>query len=186
MRKRESSQEERQHPVKLFQGTWDSTVFMTKDGATTRSKAKTKKDGTRNPSSSSSTSVGCPRLERGIRRPGGGTRKPRTRRIYRNRSRKHPRTTKFANSWSWSHTTERSSGSSPGQPDFSSTCSRKKNPEVRKNRFKPILWTLSCTIAFKRLKNALCLGPVLQASDPSRNLRVQTDASDYVVGYVIE
>src|SRR5215471_3035851 len=56
-------------------------------------------------------------------------------------------------------------------------------PDLRKNR--PIVWTASCEVAFQRLKEALTNAPVLHQPDPPILYTIETDASDFAVGYAL-
>jgi len=49
-----------------------------------------------------------------------------------------------------------------------------------------ILWTAQCEEAFVKLKNLLTSAPVIQPPDWSLPFEIMCDASDYVVGAVLE
>ena len=50
-------------------------------------------------------------------------------------------------------------------------------------RNRPIQWNTAHQFAFERLKQALTNAPVLVQPDPSKPYTIETDASDFAVGY---
>ena len=60
---------------------------------------------------------------------------------------------------------------------------KQENGDKRKNR--PIIWNTSHQFAFERLKQALTNAPVLQQPDPMKPYTIETDASDFAIGYVL-
>ena len=58
-----------------------------------------------------------------------------------------------------------------------------ENGDKRKNR--PIVWNTLHQLAFERLKEALTNAPVLQQPDPSKPYTIETDASDFAIGFVL-
>jgi len=63
---------------------------------------------------------------------------------------------------------------------------KEDDAEARKNKHRPITWNRQCQYAFAKLKQQLSSRPFLVTPDPSKPIRVQTDASDYAVGYALE
>jgi hypothetical protein len=63
---------------------------------------------------------------------------------------------------------------------------KESDKETRENKFRAIKWTHQCQVAFKILKQKLCSRPILRNPDANADTRVQTDASDYAIGYTIE
>jgi hypothetical protein len=57
--------------------------------------------------------------------------------------------------------------------------------ELRKKRFRPIIWTVQCQAAFEQLKADLTTGPVLIQPDESRAYTIETDASEWAIGYAL-
>ena len=55
--------------------------------------------------------------------------------------------------------------------------------DQRKNR--PIVWNTSHEIAFQQLKDALTNAPVLHQPDSMKPYTIETDASDFAVGYAL-
>ena len=49
----------------------------------------------------------------------------------------------------------------------------------------PVEWMSDCTQAFGRLKELLCIGPVLVAPDSSKTFVLQTDALQRGIGAVL-
>lgn len=47
-------------------------------------------------------------------------------------------------------------------------------------------WTPECSAAFQRLKDCLCSAPVLALPDMSKDFVLETDASDYAIGAILE
>ena len=47
----------------------------------------------------------------------------------------------------------------------------------------PIVWNTLHQLAFERLKEALTNAPVLQQPDPSKPYTIETDASDFAIGF---
>ena len=58
-----------------------------------------------------------------------------------------------------------------------------ENGDKQKNR--PIIWNTLHQLAFERLKEALTNAPVLQQPDPSKPYTIETDASDFAIGFVL-
>ena len=56
---------------------------------------------------------------------------------------------------------------------------------TRKTEPTTVKWTRECEVAFKKLKELLCSGPVLRTPDFTQPFIVQTDASDRAVGAVL-
>lgn len=56
---------------------------------------------------------------------------------------------------------------------------------ARKNKFRPIVWTVACRSAFARLKQQLVNAPVLIQPDLSRPFTIETDASEWALGAVL-
>jgi hypothetical protein len=55
----------------------------------------------------------------------------------------------------------------------------------KRNKRRPIVWNTACQIAFNRLKDALSNAPVLAQPDPSKPYIIETDASDFAIGYAL-
>ena len=49
----------------------------------------------------------------------------------------------------------------------------------------PFVWSDKCEEAFQNIKNLLTSAPVLQVADPTKDFRLQTDASDFAIGGVL-
>ena len=60
---------------------------------------------------------------------------------------------------------------------------KEQDGDKRKNR--PIIWNTGHQLAFERLKKALTNAPVLNQPDPTKRYIIETDASDFAVGYVL-
>ena len=60
---------------------------------------------------------------------------------------------------------------------------KQENGDKRKNR--PIVWNTAHHIAFQRLKDALTNAPVLHQPDPTKPYTIETDASDFTIGYAL-
>jgi hypothetical protein len=60
---------------------------------------------------------------------------------------------------------------------------KQEGGDKRKNR--PIVWTTVHHIAFQRLKDALTNAPVLHQPDPTKPYTIETDASDFAIGYAL-
>lgn len=60
---------------------------------------------------------------------------------------------------------------------------KQTNGDKRKNR--PIIWNTQHQVAFEQLKHALTNAPVLHQPDPSKPYIIETDASDFAVGYLL-
>jgi hypothetical protein len=58
---------------------------------------------------------------------------------------------------------------------------KKEDGDDRKNR--PVHWTAVHQLAFERLKQALTTAPVLHQLDNSKPFTIETDASDFAIGY---
>ena len=54
-----------------------------------------------------------------------------------------------------------------------------------KSKHRPVVWNTACQIAFERLKRALSTAPVLAQPDPSKPYVIETDASDFAIGYAL-
>jgi len=57
--------------------------------------------------------------------------------------------------------------------------------EIRKKRYRPFNWTPQCQWCFEKLKNSLSSGPVLIQPDETQPYTVETDASEWAIGYVL-
>lgn len=55
--------------------------------------------------------------------------------------------------------------------------------DKRKNR--PIVWNIVHQLAFERLKQALTNAPVLYQPDSTKPYTIETDASDFALGYAL-
>src|SRR6266496_4722974 len=53
------------------------------------------------------------------------------------------------------------------------------------HRFRLIVWNTACQLAFERLKNALTNAPVLHQPDPTKPYFIETDTSDFAIGYAL-
>jgi transposase InsO family protein len=62
---------------------------------------------------------------------------------------------------------------------------RESDPDVRRKKTRPIVWNVSCQLAFDALKEALSSEPVLIQPDPQAPFTLETDASDWAVGVVL-
>ena len=54
-----------------------------------------------------------------------------------------------------------------------------------KRKKRPIVWNTAHQLAFERLKQALTNAPVLHQSDPTKLYMIETDASDFALGYTL-
>lgn len=50
---------------------------------------------------------------------------------------------------------------------------------------KPWDWDDKAQVAFEKLKQAFTTAPVLASFDPEKEIRVETDSSDYAIGAVL-
>jgi transposase InsO family protein len=57
--------------------------------------------------------------------------------------------------------------------------------DLRKQKFRPVAWTITCESAFRALKNALVDAPVLIQADRSKPFIIETDASEWAIGMVL-
>jgi hypothetical protein len=60
---------------------------------------------------------------------------------------------------------------------------KEMDPVARKKKFRPIQWNAQCSIAFTELKRRLTSKPVLIQADNAKPFLVETDASDFAIGY---
>jgi RNase H-like domain found in reverse transcriptase len=60
---------------------------------------------------------------------------------------------------------------------------KQNGEDKRKNR--PVIWSTACQVAFNRLKQALMNAPVLHQPDPAKPYTIETDASDFAIGYAL-
>ena len=60
---------------------------------------------------------------------------------------------------------------------------KQENSDKRKNR--PIVWNMAHHIAFQQLKDALMNTPVLHQLDPMKSYMIETDASNFAIGYTL-
>ena len=60
---------------------------------------------------------------------------------------------------------------------------KQEGDDKRKNR--PIIWNMACQTAFERLKQALTNAPLLHQPDPTKPYTIETDASDFAIGYAL-
>ena len=57
--------------------------------------------------------------------------------------------------------------------------------ELRRKKHRPIQWTTACEAAFGKLKVALQTAPVLAQPNRSKPFLIETDASEWALGYVL-
>jgi transposase InsO family protein len=57
--------------------------------------------------------------------------------------------------------------------------------ELRKKKRRPIVWTRDCEASFANLKEILVAKPVLAQPDPKQPFTIETDASEWAIGYVL-
>jgi transposase InsO family protein len=57
--------------------------------------------------------------------------------------------------------------------------------ELRKNKFRPVIWNVACELAFGDLKTALTSEPVVAQPVRDKPFRIETDASEWAIGYVL-
>lgn len=62
---------------------------------------------------------------------------------------------------------------------------KEADAEVRRSKHRPIVWNAQCAAAFQELKDDLSRTPVLILPDPSKPFLVETDASEWAIGYVL-
>lgn len=62
---------------------------------------------------------------------------------------------------------------------------KEADEELRKQKFRPITWTEQCEVAFIRLKEALVNAPVLVQPDRAKPFMIETDASEWAIGFVL-
>src|SRR5271169_1506102 len=60
-----------------------------------------------------------------------------------------------------------------------------KNGEKDSRKNRPVVWNTACEVAFTQLKNSLTNAPVLHQPDPKKPYIIETDASDFAVGYAL-
>jgi hypothetical protein len=62
---------------------------------------------------------------------------------------------------------------------------KESDAEIRKKKYRKILWTTSTEAAFQELKDRLTAGPILLQPDTTRAFVVETDASEWAIGVVL-
>ena len=62
---------------------------------------------------------------------------------------------------------------------------KEADAELRKKKFRRIIWTAACQIALEQLKRALTSEPVLLQPDTTRPFIIETDASEWAIGAVL-
>lgn len=60
---------------------------------------------------------------------------------------------------------------------------KEMDPAARKKKFRPIQWNAQCSVAFIELKRKLTSKPVLIQVDNNKPFLIETDASDFAIGY---
>ena len=63
---------------------------------------------------------------------------------------------------------------------------KESDAEVRKKKFRRIIWVATCQLAFDALKQALMDGPVLLQPDTTLAFIIETDASEWAIGCVLK
>jgi hypothetical protein len=58
-------------------------------------------------------------------------------------------------------------------------CMERRKPQ----KFNPIIWKIGYQLVFERLKKALTQAPVLHQSEPEIPFTIETDVSDFAIGY---
>ena len=69
--------------------------------------------------------------------------------------------------------------------DLFKTADRLDSKANSKDKRRPIIWNTACQVAFNRLKEALTNAPVLAQPDFSKPFIIETDASDFTIGYAL-
>jgi hypothetical protein len=59
---------------------------------------------------------------------------------------------------------------------------KEEDPEKRKQKNRPIIWTAKCLLSFELLKNGLLNEPILTQPDFHRPFAIETDASEWAIG----
>jgi hypothetical protein len=59
---------------------------------------------------------------------------------------------------------------------------KEEDPEKRKRKNRPIIWTAKCQLSFELLKKALSNEPILTQPDFHRPFVIETDASEWAIG----
>jgi len=62
---------------------------------------------------------------------------------------------------------------------------KEADAETRKRKFRAVNWNLACEAAFRKLKEKLISEPVLRQPDTSREFMIETDASEWALGYAL-
>lgn len=62
---------------------------------------------------------------------------------------------------------------------------KESDAEIRKKRFRKIVWTANCQLAFDEVKRLLTTKPVHAQPDTTRSFVIETDASEYAIGCVL-
>ena len=55
----------------------------------------------------------------------------------------------------------------------------------RRSKHRPIIWNAQCATAFQYLKQALSKDPILALPEPGKPFLIETDASEWAIGYVL-
>jgi transposase InsO family protein len=62
---------------------------------------------------------------------------------------------------------------------------KESDVELRKQKFRPIRWSVACECAFRKVKEMLTAEPVLIQPDLSKPFVIETDASEWAIGMVL-
>ena len=62
---------------------------------------------------------------------------------------------------------------------------KESDAEIRKKKYRKILWTTSAEAAFQELKTRLTAEPVLLQADTTAPFTIETDASEWAIGAVL-
>lgn len=62
---------------------------------------------------------------------------------------------------------------------------KESDSTLRKQRFRPIIWTEACESAFRKIKDLLASAPVLKQPDRDKAYVIETDASEWALGMVL-
>ena len=63
---------------------------------------------------------------------------------------------------------------------------READAELRKKKFRRIIWVATCQLAFDTLKRALTKAPILLQPDTTQPFIIETDASEWAIGCVLK
>ena len=62
---------------------------------------------------------------------------------------------------------------------------KETDADLRKQKFRPVRWTVACESAFRKIKDKMTSSPVLVQPDRSKPFVIETDASEWAIGMVL-